>query len=221
MKDLFFTKDLTVGYTKNYPILKNININFSPGTISAIIGANGTGKTTFMKTLSGLLKPLSGKLIRNPDLRMTLVPQLKRINMGYPITVEKVLKMPEEANGFFPFYKFTKDQLEILEKLEILKYRDSLLRECSGGQIQKVLIARSLISNSNLILLDEPLDALDKKTRNMIFSMFINKINEQNASILIITHHLNHDWSDQFSRVLKTNEGRLEEVNHAESYHLD
>lgn len=221
MKELFITKQLVVGYKKNFPILSDININFFPGSVSAVIGANGTGKTSFIKTLSGLIKPLSGLLIKNPNLKMTMVPQLKRINMEYPITVEKTLRMPEESKIFYKNFSFTVEQQEILDRLGILQYKNLLLRECSGGQIQKVLIARSLISDSNLIILDEPLDALDKFSRNLVFSLFIEKIQEKNASILIITHHLNHDWAEKFNHVFRTNEGKLEEVKIGESYHLD
>ena len=75
-----------------------------------------------------------------------------------------------------------------------------LVRECSGGQLQKVLIARSLLSEANMIFLDEPLDALDSDSKNIVTEILKREIKEKNKTIFIITHHIEKNWLSEFNR---------------------
>jgi ABC-type Mn2+/Zn2+ transport system ATPase subunit len=209
---LFSLVDLSIGYSKESPILSNINLTVFPKEIIAITGKNGSGKSTLIRTISKLQKPLSGKIISKDHLKISLVPQLKKINLSYPLSVEEILKLPMVLEKpFFQKINFLESQLDILEKLGILSIRKKLLRECSGGQIQKVLLARSLISISDLIILDEPLDALDWKARELVFEILMKMVTISVVSLLIITHNLEKEWMSHFTQLLVTEDGNLKE----------
>jgi ABC-type Mn2+/Zn2+ transport system ATPase subunit len=96
--------------------------------------------------------------------------------------------------------------------------QNKLLKECSGGQIQKVLLARSLIGTSDLIILDEPLDALDWKARELVFKIFMDKVLKSNVSLLIITHNLEEEWMNHFTKLLVTEDGNLKEGKFGKSF---
>ncbi len=202
--------NVSVGYLKDTPILSNLNLTIYPKEIIAITGKNGSGKSTLIRTISKLQKPLDGKIESKNHLKISLVPQLKKINLSYPLSVEEILKLPMELERtFFRSTNFLENQLGILEKLGILSIQKKLLRECSGGQVQKVLLARSLISDSDLIILDEPLDALDWKARELVFEILIKMVTVSSVSLLIITHNLEKEWMNHFTRHLVTEDGNL------------
>lgn len=211
----FFVKmiGLSVGFSPSFPILKDISYSVERGEIIAITGRNGSGKTTLVRTIAGLLKPLGGKLIKTSDLKITMVPQIKKMNLSYPISVEKILRMPLESRFFFPFKKsgFSEEQHKLLQEFGVLEYKDKLLRECSGGQIQKVLLMRSLIGTANFLILDEPLDALDEFTKSLFMNYIKKRIASKEISILLITHHLEENWMQNFTRCISILDGRLEE----------
>jgi ABC-type Mn2+/Zn2+ transport system ATPase subunit len=216
---LFTLENLNVGYSTDSPILKNLNLTVNSNEIIAITGKNGSGKSTLIRTISNLQKPLSGKILKKNDFKVSLVPQLKKINLSYPLSVEEILKLPIELeNNFLKKIQFDEIQLEILEKLGINSIQNKLLKECSGGQIQKVLLARSLIGTSDLIILDEPLDALDWKARELVFKIFMDKVLKSNVSLLIITHNLEEEWMNHFTKLLVTEDGNLKEGKFGKSF---
>ena len=209
---LFSLVDLSIGYSMESPILKNLNLTVNSNEIIAITGKNGSGKSTLIRTISNLQKPLSGKIVTKINFKVSLVPQLKKINLTYPLSVEEILKLPMVLEKpIFQKINFLESQLDILEKLGILSIRKKLLRECSGGQIQKVLLARSLISISDLIILDEPLDALDWKARELVFEILMKMVTISVVSLLIITHNLEKEWMSHFTQLLVTEDGNLKE----------
>lgn len=209
-------ENLSVGFSLNYPILKDLTYSINRGEVIAITGRNGSGKTTLVRTIAGLLKPLGGNLRKARDLRISMVPQIKKMSLSYPLSVEKILAMPEESEFFFPFKRhiFTDEQLSLLNEFGVLDYKKKLLRECSGGQIQKVLLLRSLIGRANLLILDEPLDALDESTKYIFMNYIKGRIAKSNLTILLITHHLEETWMQNFTRCLSLMDGRMEESEH-------
>jgi ABC-type Mn2+/Zn2+ transport system ATPase subunit len=216
---LFTLENLNVGYSTDSPILINLNLTVNSNEIIAITGKNGSGKSTLIRTISNLQKPLSGKIFKKNDFKVSLVPQLKKINLSYPLSVEEILKLPIELeNNFLKKVQFDEIQLEILEKLGINSIQNKLLKECSGGQIQKVLLARSLIGTSDLIILDEPLDALDWKARELVFKIFMDKVLKSYVSLLIITHNLEEEWMNHFTKLLVTEDGNLKEGKFGKSF---
>lgn len=211
---------LNIGFSSSFPILQNINFSVAEGEIIAITGRNGSGKTTLIRTIAGLLQPLNGKINRSNNLSISLVPQIKKMNLSYPISVEEILSLPEETGFFFPFkkYKFSSNELNILEQFGITDYKNKLLRECSGGQIQKVLLARSLIGNSNLLILDEPLDALDESSKTLFMNLVRERMKKNELSILLITHHLEENWMQNFTKCISLIDGKMEESEHGKCH---
>ncbi len=215
---LFSLDNLSVGYTLENPILNNINLIVNKSETIAITGKNGSGKSTLVRTISKLQKPLSGKINANKNLNISMVPQLKKINLSYPLSVEDILKLPMEIkSNFLKKINFDENQINILDKLGITEIKNKLLKECSGGQIQKVLLARSLIGSSDLIILDEPLDALDWKAREQVFTIFMDKVSRNKVTLIIITHNLEEEWKSHFTKILITEDGSLKEGHFGKS----
>ncbi|MCX7998209.1 MAG: ATP-binding cassette domain-containing protein, partial [Leptospiraceae bacterium] len=117
-----------------------------------------SGKSTLVRTWTGLIPKLRGTIYIENNLRLSLVPQFKNINFSFPLKVKDVILQPQNSKLFFAKKEFTKEEFEILKTFRIHKILNSMIAECSGGQLQKILICRSLFSEAGLIFLDEPLD---------------------------------------------------------------
>lgn len=182
------------------------------GDLIALVGANGSGKTTLVRTIAGLLKPLSGVVRIDPDTRISLVPQSKSLRIEFPMTLYQALANSKNF-GINPFKKWipNSEEEDILERTGVTGILNLLLRECSGGQLQKFLIARSLLSDANLIFLDEPLDALDETSQEDIMKLLIEYSVAKEKGFFIITHHLSKQWLGQYTQVLAIKEKGLTE----------
>lgn len=184
------TENLSIGYD-NKLVLKNVNIDIQEGEYVCIVGQNGTGKSTLLKTLLGLIKPLDGKIIIADKESMGYVPQRLQIQQDFPATVmEIVMSGCLRKMKWFPFYTKKEKILasKYLKMLQISSLKNKSFSELSGGQQQRVLIARALCATSKVIFLDEPFTALDTTTKLKLYSV-LRKINkEENVTIVIITH---------------------------------
>ena len=203
MNSIFKVENLSIGYQKKNPILENINLELKRGEISCLLGANGSGKSTFVKSLSKLIKPVSGSISYSNPCNISIVPQYKKMQMHYPLKVKDVLKL---SNKFNFFAKRNPDDESLISRMGIESIQNLLLKECSGGQLQKVLIARSLLSNANLIFLDEPLDALDINSKKLIVEILLEQAKEFQKTFFIITHNIDSEWLNNFNRVFQINE---------------
>lgn len=215
-ENIFQTNDLSIGYRAHSPILTSINVGVGFGELCALLGPNGSGKSTFIKTISGLLSPLDGDFTLFPNTTISHVPQSKKMNLNYPLTVKDVLTLAEEAQrNMFHQVRFSDSQKEILEKIGIYNFENHLLKECSGGQLQKVLVARSILSNSQLIFMDEPMDSLDSKSQDTLFEIFKSYISQNNKTLFIITHNSFPEWLSHFDRTFQIIENKLIEMQGA------
>lgn len=190
--------NLTVSYGP-VEALKDISFNIRENDFVGIIGPNGGGKSTLVKSLLGIIEPKSGNIIINNNKAIGYVPQFAEFDRKFPISVEEVIKMGLMKSKSYFFKKYTKKELEkvenIINKLDIQDLRSKQIGELSGGQLQKILVARALISNPGILLLDEPTANLDVKIKNEIYSM-LKKLSKE-MTILIITH----DIAEVFSYV--------------------
>lgn len=190
-------KNLTLGYD-NHIVLKNINMTIEENDFICIVGPNGSGKSTLIKGILGLIKASKGKVIYH-NLKQNFIgymPQETRVDSNFPASVfEIVLSGTLNRLGLKSFY--TKKEKQIaLDNLKILgieNLKDKNFCDLSGGQRQKVLLARSLCATSKLLILDEPSNNLDSKSKQELYKIIIDLNKNHNITIIMITHDLDHD----------------------------
>ncbi|MEX2131163.1 MAG: zinc ABC transporter ATP-binding protein ZnuC [Pseudohongiellaceae bacterium] len=163
-------------------ILNNIGIEVRRGQIVTLIGPNGAGKTTLVRVLLGLLKPDSGSVVRQANLRVGYMPQRLHIDSTLPITVRRFLELAP-AGDSRPFEA-------LLKTLRIAHLANTQLRSVSGGELQRVLLARALMRNPDLLILDEPAQGVDIAGQAELYQL-ISHINDSfSCGILMISHDL-------------------------------
>ena len=187
-------KDLAVGYDGR-SVASGLNFSIDKGDYLCIVGENGAGKSTLVKTLLGLLKPVSGEIKFGDDLTsrdIGYLPQQTPVQKDFPATVwEVALSGALTKCGARPFYGRKKKQLvqSQLERLGIWNIRRKCYRHLSGGQQQRVLLARALCATENLLLLDEPVTGLDPVATAQFYQM-IQQLNENGVAVIMISHDL-------------------------------
>ena len=187
-------KKLNIGYG-NKVVCKDINFTIEQGQYICVVGENGSGKSTLLKTILGLNKAISGKITFNEEMCKGIgyLPQQTEIQRDFPaIVMEVIMSGFLGKMGLRPFYsKAEKEKANVIAKtLEI----DGLLRkgfkELSGGQQQRVLLARALCATDNILVMDEPVNALDAKTIKKFYQL-IKKLNKENGlTIIMVSHNL-------------------------------
>ena len=190
-------KNLSLGY-ENKVVIKNINLEINDGDFICVVGPNGSGKSTLIKGILGLIKPMKGKVIYH-ELKKNFIgymPQEIKVDKNFPASVyEIVLSGTLNKIGFPSFYSSNeKDKvMEVLKILHIDNLKDMNFCDLSGGGRQKVLLARSLCATSKLLILDEPSNNLDSKSKIELYKI-IKELNEKKGiTIIMITHDLDHD----------------------------
>ena len=179
--------NLSFAYNKNNPpLLKDVNLDIPKGVYLSIVGENGSCKTTLIKLILGLLTPISGSITVDTD-NIAYVPQrLDGFNSQFPISIYEILKIHAKSLKLDP----KSSSIDVLEKVNMLKFKENLIGNLSGGQQQRVFIARALIGNPDLIILDEPSTGVDVKNQQEIYSL-LSKINkEQGTTIISIEHNM-------------------------------
>ena len=188
-------KNLTLGYDD--AVINNISFNVEKNDFILVIGSNGVGKSTLIKGILGLIKPRNGEINYNECDKKNVgyMPQETKVDANFPASVMEVVLSGLHANmGFRPFHN-KEDKKKALNVLEILKIKDLAKKsfsELSGGQRQKVLLARGWCATNNLLILDEPSNNLDSKSKEQLYDT-IKLLNKNHIAILMITHDLDHD----------------------------
>lgn len=191
-------KNLYAGYNKEM-VLQNVNLTIEQSDFIGLIGPNGGGKTTLLKTILGLLEPKMGtvRVMGNPPKNsrqeIGYIPQFAVFDTDFPISVEDVVLMGRLSPKrlFSPLNQ--EDRAIALEKLQwmdLLDYKDRGMKELSGGQRQRVYIARALTTEPKLLLMDEPTISVDTESRTRIYDL-LHEINKKKVTILLISHDLN------------------------------
>lgn len=187
-------ENLTLGYDDAI-LVENLSFEVNSGDYLCIVGENGVGKSTLMKTILGLQKPISGEIIYGDKLLSTdigYLPQQTIVQRDFPASVrEVVLSGCQSRLGRRPFYGAKEKKLayENMEKLSISHLAGKCYRELSGGQQQRVLLARALCATERLLLLDEPVAGLDPKVTANMYSL-IKKLNDDGITIIMISHDI-------------------------------
>ncbi len=191
-------KNLSV-YYNSICALSNINLTVDEGGFLAVIGPNGGGKSTLLKTVLGYVRPQEGQVVvfgKKPegfDMPVGYVPQSYSFDRQFPIRVlDVVLTGRLGKSSFKPFFRYGKKDLELalnlLEVLGIGRLKDRQMGQLSGGQIQKVLIARALAVEPRILLLDEPTANVDGESKSQIFK-FLKEINSR-VTVVLVTHDI-------------------------------
>lgn len=184
---------LCVGY-ENKKIINNLSLNIKKGDYICVVGPNGAGKSTFIKTLVGLKKEMSGKITFSEKLKRNEIgylPQIKKIQDNFPASVyEIVLSGCLNKLGIKPFYskKDKEKAIETLKKLNILDLKDKCYTELSGGQQQKIMLARTLCASDKIIVLDEPVTGLDPTSTNDLYKNISELNKKEGLTVIMVTH---------------------------------
>ncbi|MGD2268978.1 MAG: ABC transporter ATP-binding protein [Desulfobacterales bacterium] len=180
-----------------YPILEDVNLDVQKGDFLAMIGPNGGGKTTLLRLMLGLLKPTQGSIRifaatpSEASHRIGYVPQDVHINMQFPISALDVVLMGKLKPGRGWSRYSRQDRIharEALDKLEMGEFCERRIGELSGGQIQRVLIARALVTEPEILFLDEPTASIDTKGQRGFYNL-LKQLNET-ITIVIVSHDL-------------------------------
>lgn len=187
-------KNVTLGY-ENRIVAKNVNFSINQGDYLCIVGENGTGKSTLIKTLLGLISPLQGKISINAEKSkkgIGYLPQQTQAQRDFPASVwEVVLSGVLNTRHKSPFYskEDKKEAMVNLEKLGIAHLKKYCYRELSGGQQQRVLLARALCATDSALILDEPVTGLDPAAA-LEFYDTIKELNKEGVTIVMVTHDI-------------------------------
>ncbi len=194
-KEIIKLENISFSYGKE-DFLKNINFSVYENDFVGIVGPNGGGKTTLLKLMLGLLMPRQGKILvfgKSPkDARHEIgyLSQFKNIDFDFPITVYEIVLLSRIGKKIFKqFSREDKEATEAsLEQLNIARFKDKRLNELSGGEKQRVFVARALANQPKILLLDEPMTNLDMHIQEEFYQI-LKKLNEKIA-IVIVDHDL-------------------------------
>lgn len=192
MNSIIKVDNVSVNYNSN-KVFNDVTLDIMERDFLGIIGPNGSGKTTLLKTILGIVKPTTGKVIIEKDVRIGYVPQFSNFEKSFPILVKEVVQMGILKKSLIPFFHAKKDQIkaseEIMKDVGIYELRNRNINKLSGGQLQKALIARALMSNPDVLVLDEPTASLDSKSTNDIYEL-LKELN-LDKTIILVSHDLN------------------------------
>ena len=194
---LLACRDLTLGYEQQ-ALVEHLTLDITAGDYLCVTGENGSGKSTFLKSVLGLLKPLGGEILRSDSLTLSgigYLPQQTQSQKDFPATVKEiVLSGFLSARGFRFRYNASELSAAMMHmgKLGILELQDRCYRELSGGQQQRVLLARALCAASKLLVLDEPVTGLDPAAAQDLYKTLRYLNEKEGIAVLMVTHDLNN-----------------------------
>ena len=208
-RHLIEVNNLNFKYENNI-ILDNVSFNVTENENIGILGRNGGGKSTLIKIILGFLKPASGSIKYNIDRKkIGYLPQIREFDATFPISVYDLVisGLTDRKNLFRRFnMQEKKSASDIMEEFGISELSDKLISEVSGGQLQRALIARALISDPELIILDEPESFLDKNFESKLY----NKLKTlKDSTVIIISHELDEIYKHINSVLLVEKEAKF------------
>jgi len=190
--------DLSVKF-EGFEIFRDINFTVEEGDYIALSGPNGSGKSTLVKAMLGLIERESGNIyffdkpIKDFDewYKIGYVPQKLSISPLFPASVEEVVSMGLLSKSKLSLRLKSYDKKKVLDALEmmgILDIRNKNISKLSGGQFQRVIVSRALVTEPEILILDEPTTALDPETREKFFEILSSINKERHVTIILITH---------------------------------
>jgi manganese/iron transport system ATP-binding protein len=202
-------RHLSVTYANGFTAVRDASFALGPGTICALVGVNGSGKSTIFKAIMGFVRPSAGEvkvcgLPVNEALKRSIVayvPQSEDIDWNFPVLVETVIMMGRYGHMNFLRIPSRADRYKVdqaLERVGMSAYRHRQIGELSGGQKKRVFLARALAQEGSIILLDEPFTGVDVKTEASIIGL-LKELRASGHLMLVSTHNLGSvpDFCDQ------------------------
>ncbi len=190
-------EDLSVNY-RHTPALNGVCLDVQDGEFLGIIGPNGGGKSTLLKAILGLVEKRSGKISiygsEKPEARALIgyVPQFSSVDRAFPISVKETVMTAFQKGGLHPFLRFNDSNrqkaMEMLIKVGIEELAQRQISELSGGEFQRLLIARALAVEPKILLLDEPTASVDPASRARIYEL-LAELNKS-VTIVLVSHDL-------------------------------
>ena len=183
-------RNLTVAYGENIA-LENFNLDIEAGSLMALVGPNGAGKSTLIKTILKFLKQITGEIKINGKT-LAYVPQRNSVDWDFPTTLFDVVEMGCYGRvGLFKRVNKEEKQkvLKAIEQVGMLDFKDRQISELSGGQQQRAFIARALVQEADIYLMDEPFQGVDSTTEKSIVDI-LKKLKSEGKTLIIVHHDL-------------------------------
>ena len=195
-------------------LLSNITITVSAGEIVTVIGPNGAGKTTLLRVLLGLIPLYKGSIFKKPKLKIGYLPQKVSVDPILPLSVSRIMKLTGNYSSL---------QIKtVLEETGVASLRDKPIFQLSGGEFQRVMLARALLRSPELLVLDEPVQGVDYMGESELYKLIANLRTSHGCGVLMVSHDL-HVVMASTDRVLCLNqhiccEGQPEDVSRHPEY---
>ena len=163
-------------------VLQNISLSLHSGRILTLLGPNGAGKSTLVRLILGLISPTSGTIEKKPALRIGYVPQKLHLDITLPLTVDRFLRLARQAKHA--------DIHAALQRVKAAHLRDATMQKLSGGELQRVLLARALLGKPELLVLDEPTQGVDVNGQVALYDLINQLRQELGCAVLMVSHDL-------------------------------
>lgn len=192
--------NVTLGY-EQHPAVHHLSLRIEPGSLVAVMGPNGGGKSTLLKGLAGLLQPLEGRFAGLEHQRVAYMPQLAQVDRSFPISVLNMVAMGlwHEVGALGGLSKSQRQRcIEALGAVGLADFRDRTLDTLSGGQFQRALFARLMLQDASVLLLDEPFAAVDELTTSELTAVLQgwHRAGKTVIAVLhdleLVRHHFDH-----------------------------
>ena len=220
MESIISIKNVSFSYSGGVNVLENLSFDIYKKDFIAIIGANGSGKSTLLKLILKELNPSDGEIfISSTNIKnfkewdtIGYVPQINAGNIpGFPITaLEIVILNLYNKMGFFKFSR--KSHIELakraLSQVNMLDFANTPINKMSGGQQQRIMIAKSLINNPKILIFDEPTTGIDKESKDQLFRILTHLNRVHGITIILVTHEL-EIMKDNLTKVVEIRDKKV------------